>query len=109
MSWASSLANFFGTKIVLTLQQVPPGTNGGISLIGTLASAAGGGFMGLGYLICGCFTAESTADAERPSQSGLIMFGALSGFLGSLQDSGLGAVSDLAKHHKPSESCLTAI
>merc|ERR1712118_495025 len=88
-TWASELGVLSRgpPRHVLTLQQVPPGTNGGISLIGTLASAAGGGFMGLGYLVCGCFTAESTADTERPSQSGLIIFGALSGFLGSLIDS----------------------
>jgi uncharacterized membrane protein len=76
-------------------QVVPPGTNGGISLLGTAAAAAGGLLMGLcSYLLqlsdsylglAPCGPSTSLGDAV------IIPLAMCAGVLGSLLDSLLGA------------------
>eukprot|EP00981_Chlorochromonas_danica_P011338 scaffold3873_cov177-Ochromonas_danica.AAC.18 len=66
-------------------REVPPGTNGGMSVIGTVASAAGGGFIGLVYYLLS-FSYPGSA-----SQWKMILFGIVCGLLGSIIDSLLGA------------------
>lgn len=80
---------------------VPPGTNGGVSLEGTLSSVAAGLFMGAGFVVFGWIfrlsppppsPGASSPSSSPPSQVGLIFLGALIGLLGSLMDSLMGAV-----------------
>ncbi|KAJ2334203.1 hypothetical protein GGI00_001962 [Coemansia sp. RSA 2681] len=94
-TWASELGTLSSDWPVLitTLKQVPPGTNGGVSKLGILASFAGGALIGL------------TADVALWIQyfgayrSGALpkipynMLGSLFGTLGSLIDSLLGATA----------------
>lgn len=75
----------------LFLRKVPPGTNGGMSLLGTGASAAGGAFIGLVYFVGSFFYRDPVQQSLSP-QWGMILFGFLCGLLGSLIDSLLGAV-----------------
>ncbi|TRM66637.1 integral membrane protein DUF92-domain-containing protein [Schizophyllum amplum] len=77
--------------LITTLQPVPPGTNGGVSRGGTLASIAGGATMGL--VMAACLVAESPAcrATALPLFAQLTAVGALCGGGGSLLDSLLGA------------------
>ncbi|MEN8241018.1 MAG: DUF92 domain-containing protein [Chloroflexota bacterium] len=82
-TWATELGIFSPRepRMITTGKQVPKGTSGGVSLVGTLATTAGAALVGLiGWL----FT---------PEISGWAMIGTvtLAGLLGSLVDSLLGA------------------
>lgn len=70
----------------LFLKEVPPGTNGGMSLMGTAASAAGGAAIGLAYWIM------SFLYPGEASQLPMVGYGLLCGLLGSFVDSLLGAL-----------------
>src|SRR5262249_27127427 len=52
-------------KSPLISRQVPRGTNGGISLIGTAASVAGGTTIGLAFFLAGWITAVSSEYRPR--------------------------------------------
>ena len=68
---------------------VPQGTNGAISLIGTLASALGGLFIGLVYFVV--MAVCSRDDVNAPPQWPIIAIATFSGVYGSMVDSLLGA------------------
>ena len=69
---------------------MPAGTNGGVSLIGTAASLVGGLFIGLSFFLATPLTDANTS-LSQGWQWTLILFGGLSGVVGSLIDSFLGA------------------
>lgn len=69
-------------------RRVPPGTNGGITWQGTLASALGGLVIGITYFICGWH--------KSINQAKLIPLGVAGGLFGSLIDSFLGALLQLS-------------
>ena len=75
-------------RLVTTLfvREVPRGTNGGMSLEGTIASAAGGLFIGsIFWLLSIAYPNAST------SQFPMVIVGMACGLIGSLYDSILGA------------------
>jgi uncharacterized protein (TIGR00297 family) len=88
-TWASESGTAFSHKflttpiLITTLKPVPSGTNGGMSLVGTLASAAGGAAVGAVFSI-------ASSGLWDPSRT--ILIGCAGGFGGSLLDSVLGAV-----------------
>lgn len=67
------------------------GTNGGITLIGTLFSMVGGGLVGLAYYITQIFLLGESFLDRGPPQWPLLMVGLLMGIIGSTVDSLLGA------------------
>ena len=70
-------------RLVTTFQPVPPGTNGGMSTLGTLASATGGVVMGLTMLLT-LVVESSRCRAEWLSISlTLVGWGAFAGLFGS--------------------------
>lgn len=80
---------------ILKWKSVPKGTNGGISLIGTLAAALGGLLIGSSYYIClkiSMWIKEifEIGRFESEIQWPILLIGLLSGLLGSLIDSLLG-------------------
>jgi len=89
-TWASELGVLSKTKpiSIITFKEVPPGTNGGISLLGCLVSLVGGLVIGVTYYISNVIFSNPSS---QPPQYPAILLGALSGFLGSLLDSLLGA------------------
>jgi len=98
-TWASEVGilSTIPPRHILTLRPCLPGTNGGVSMLGFLASAFGGGVVGL------CFAIPSLIDfsLNRPywrisdvsySQFLWIPIGVFAGLVGSLIDSILGAL-----------------
>lgn len=87
-TWSSEVGILSSSKPILltTLKRVYPGTNGAISLLGTSASALGGLFIGLVYWTVNQFTAVATVP-----QWPIIVVCGMSGLMGSLLDSLLGA------------------
>ena len=73
-------------RLITTLCIVPRGTNGGVSLAGTLASLGGGMLIGLAYY----FTQQVTFSGDCPLVI-VLATATLGGVLGSLVDSLLGA------------------
>lgn len=91
-TWASELGVLSSASPILVTrpwQSVPPGTNGGITTVGTLASLLGGLLIGLVYW--GLNAALAPAAAGMPPQWPLLLLGGGAGVLGSFVDSLLGA------------------
>lgn len=77
----------FPPRLVTTpWRQVPAGTNGGMSLYGTLASLLGGLFIGFGFALMSLLLYDRSL-----WQNGLVVIGGLGGLGGSFIDSFLGA------------------
>eukprot|EP01031_Cornospumella_fuschlensis_P029132 gene29132-35161_t len=87
----------------LFLREVPPGTNGGMSLLGTLASAAGGGFIGLIYYVM------SPLYSGSGSQLWMVVYATLCGLLGSIIDSLLGATLQATFYSQQDKKILKSI
>lgn len=93
-TWASEIGSVFSTnpRLVTTWRKVPVGTNGGVTMIGTLASILGGGVVGCAYYltILAIMSYNMTHD-KYPPQWPIVVTGVIGGFLGSLIDSIIGA------------------
>lgn len=83
---ADTLASEIGVtripRLITTLKKVPPGTDGGVSLLGTAAGIAGAGVIGLFSWLFGVVSSPILA----------IMISVISGTIGCFMDSVLGAV-----------------
>ncbi|EFJ06537.1 hypothetical protein SELMODRAFT_186736 [Selaginella moellendorffii] len=77
-------------RLITTMQVVPRGTNGGVTLLGTAAAAVGGAFIGLVYVLTGMLTTPCRGSTMLRQWEALPL-GCLAGFIGSLMDSLLGA------------------
>lgn len=91
----------------LFLRAVPPGTNGGMSPLGTAASAAGGLFIGLVFYIGALALQLGSPDSPPPilSQFPMVYVGTICGILGSLFDSLLGATLQ-ASYYSKDRKCI---
>lgn len=67
------------------------GTNGGVSLMGLLASLFGGLVVGVAYYIALLLACSAEALESSPPQWPIVIVGVLAGLVGSLVDSLLGA------------------
>ncbi|MEQ2190463.1 Transmembrane protein 19 [Xenoophorus captivus] len=67
----------------------PPGTNGGVTPVGLVASFLGGAAMGVAYFVTQLLTVSDLhlADPQWP----IVVYGGVAGLLGSMLDSFLGA------------------
>lgn len=93
-TWASEIGSVLSQKdpvLITTLRRVPRGTNGGVSIIGFLASILGGTIVGLAYYISLLLCLSNEVLAESTPQWPLILTATFSGFFSSLIDSILGA------------------
>lgn len=84
-TWATEAGLLFGSRarLITTGRLVPPGTSGGVSLAGTLASLAGATFIGgLAALLQGL---------QGGAPGAFLLGGVAGGMAGSLADSWLGA------------------
>ncbi|XP_002406957.2 transmembrane protein 19 [Ixodes scapularis] len=93
-TWASELGSVWSSGdpfLITTLERVPRGTNGGVSVAGTFFSGLAGALLGLVYYLSLVVCVGSTTLRTSPTQGALVVVGALAGSLGSLIDSFLGA------------------
>jgi len=117
---ASELGTVLGnSKKVFHITQwklVPKGTNGGISLFGTLASAFGGFAIGLAFYVTLKFTTFTSKKHlaivyDRflmPPQWPIIIIASFSGFLGSLIDSILGGYFQYSGFNRKTQSVVNS-
>ena len=87
-TWASEIGSavqYGEPRLITSWKKVPAGTNGGITVIGTLSSAAGGFMVGLSFW----FSHLLLSDQQMPS---FIWLGTAAGTIGSVIDSLLGAL-----------------
>lgn len=103
-TWASELGVLSKSQprliTSLFLKAVPPGTNGGMSLSGTLASVAGGIFIGLIYYVY-----DLMFNYSQRSQLSVILFSMICGLIGSIVDSLLGATVQ-ATYYSKTRKCI---
>jgi uncharacterized protein (TIGR00297 family) len=85
-TWASEVGPVLSRGnpyLITTWEEVPKGTNGGVSIVGTVASAVGGLVVAVAFAI--------SSQSSFPAFLELSLLGLLSGLLGSALDSLLGA------------------
>ena len=84
-TWASELGVLSKSepRLITTGKRVPPGTNGGVSVLGLAVSALGGAFIGALYYAASLLS--------RTAQPQVITLGVVTGLFGSVLDSILGA------------------
>eukprot|EP00118_Oscarella_pearsei_P029196 m.3889 g.3889 ORF g.3889 m.3889 type:complete len:314 (+) comp9935_c0_seq1:58-999(+) len=94
-TWASEIGSTIQwgqPRLITTWQKVPAGTNGGITVVGTLASAAGGLVTGLTFWLTSLILGV-------PASWGIISLGGFAGIFGSGVDSLLGATLQYSGFH----------
>ena len=111
-TWASEVGILSkpSPRLVTTMftRKVPPGTNGGMSMLGTTASALGGAFIGMSYYLLGLLLNFQYVPkvgfvysiVKGRDQWPMIVVGLVFGALGSLIDSILGATLQATYFHK---------
>lgn len=93
-TWASEIGTAVVSHapvLITTFSKVPVGTNGGITITGTVASIVGGTVIGVAYYITLVLVMAVRQISLITPQWPIIFIGCLGGFLGSLFDSLLGA------------------
>ncbi|XP_014666784.1 PREDICTED: transmembrane protein 19-like [Priapulus caudatus] len=91
---ASELGTVIGNshpRLITTLECVPTGTNGAVSVVGLLASALGGFIVAVGYYAAELLMLPRDLVAASCPQWPLLIVGTIAGLLGSVIDSLLGA------------------
>ncbi|XP_045498001.1 transmembrane protein 19 [Colias croceus] len=93
-TWASELGTVLSHSdpyLITTFKRVPKGTNGGVSVIGTILSTVGGLVIGLAHYLSVMYFSDRILLTYAPPQWPIILYGAVGGLLGSLIDSLMGA------------------
>ncbi|KAJ6450986.1 integral membrane protein DUF92-domain-containing protein [Mycena vulgaris] len=85
-------------RLITTGKTVPPGTNGGVSVGGTLASYAGGVTMGLMMSICLILENSACRSTWFTISKDLLVWGGIGGLGGSGVDSLLGATIQISRY-----------
>ncbi|KAI0355212.1 hypothetical protein OH77DRAFT_1437130 [Trametes cingulata] len=93
--------------LITTLKVVPPGTNGGLSTVGTLASLMGGFIMGGTTAVSLLVQSTACRAAWTEVVPQLLVWGTLAGGLGSLLDSLLGATLQRTRFVNSTKRILT--
>jgi uncharacterized membrane protein len=94
--------------ILAPSRKVPAGTNGGLSILGTLGSLMGGAFIGLvaGFTLLYIDNPACHHYSGKNPLLKIIVLGAMAGLGGSMIDSFLGATLQRTWYHKQSKQVL---
>ncbi|KAL3832719.1 hypothetical protein ACJMK2_024336 [Sinanodonta woodiana] len=94
-TFASEIGTVFGTlssaRLITTFKKVPKGTNGGVSVAGTVCSLIGGLLVGVAFYLSLVFLTNVSHLNNSPVQWPIVPLAGLFGILGSSIDSLLGA------------------
>jgi len=93
-TFASEIGSIAGSKspwLITSFKHVPRGTNGGISVVGTLSSVLGGFVVGLTFFVTQYLSVSDKMVSDAPEQWPIIVTASLAGFIGSIIDSLFGA------------------
>ncbi|KAI0323514.1 hypothetical protein GY45DRAFT_1376269 [Cubamyces sp. BRFM 1775] len=93
--------------LITTLKPVPPGTNGGLSMVGTLASLMGGLIMGATLAVSLLIQSTACRSEWIGVVTQLVVLGTLAGGLGSLLDSLMGATLQCTRFLNNTKRILT--
>ncbi|CAH1788056.1 unnamed protein product [Owenia fusiformis] len=107
-TWASEIGNvvdFGQPRLITSFSTVPKGTNGGVTLVGTLASALGGATVGLAYYMALVLMLSESQLYNCPPQWPIVLVGAAAGLIGSAIDSILGAMFQYSGYCK-TKQCI---
>lgn len=101
-TFASEIGSAIGDepRLITNLRRVPRGTNGAVSLVGTMASILGGFLIGLTFFITNTLVIDAELLNASPPQWPVIILGMYAGFIGSLMDSLLGATLQFSGRNK---------
>lgn len=91
-TWASEVGPVISQsqpRLITTWEEVPAGTNGGVTPVGLVASFLGGAAVGVAYFVTQLLMVGDLhlADPQWP----IVIYGGVAGLLGSMLDSFLGA------------------
>ena len=109
-TWSSELGSVLSKTdpyLILNGKQVPRGTNGGVSLIGTFVSFIGGLVVGFAFWVGIVFGSNETS-GKISTQYLVILLGGISGLLGSLIDSFLGSTLQYSGWDKK-KNCIVEV
>ncbi|KAI1286438.1 Transmembrane protein 19 [Halotydeus destructor] len=92
-TWASELGSVVGgqPRLITNFAKVPKGTNGGVTFVGLVLSAAGGFVVGFAYYFVLLCLGSREHLLMAPPQWPILATGAAAGLLGSILDSIIGA------------------
>lgn len=93
--------------LITTWKPVPPGTNGGMSLFGTIWSLVGGFVMGLTMALSLLWQSPACRDSWAEVLVPSVLYGMLGGGFGSLLDSLLGATVQRTRLSERTKKILT--
>lgn len=77
--------------LITTRKKVPCGTNGGITIMGTILSGIGGLVVGAANYVVVIYFTDATILSVSPPQWPILIVGCIGGLFGSMFDSLLGA------------------
>lgn len=99
-TWSSEIGSVVGgaPRLITTWTRVPTGTNGGVTLYGTLSSVGGGLTVGVAYFVSLVVFVDFQFDPSTTllSQAHVIWIAGVSGLVGSVIDSILGATAQFS-------------
>lgn len=101
-TWASEIGPLSSEepRLVTTLRPVRKGTNGGVTLVGLLASAGGGLFIGGVFYLMGLLSPTAPSTSINVAQWKVVLLGLGAGLVGSLIDSVLGATIQFTGYNR---------
>ncbi|KAG7094917.1 hypothetical protein E1B28_005723 [Marasmius oreades] len=92
--------------LITTLKPVPPGTNGGMSVTGTVASITGGIVIGVTMSLCLIVENARCRESSIGIILDMVKWGAVAGGVGSLIDSFLGATVQQTRYNVDNKKIL---
>ncbi|XP_052241522.1 transmembrane protein 19-like [Dreissena polymorpha] len=106
-TFASEIGSVIGSsptvRLITDFSKVPRGTNGGISVVGTVASFVGGVVPGLAFYLTQMVCVNEDYLTSSPPQWPIVLVAGIFGLMGSMIDSLLGATLQYTGYDKKTQ------